>query len=70
MEDVYKIIREMEERIAELPVGYISRKTIKGKVHHYRQWRKVEKSKANISGKVILPKYGTRLRNENNWKNG
>lgn len=46
MEDVYKIIQEMEERIAELPVGYIFRKTIKGKVHHYRQWREGGKIKS------------------------
>ena len=47
MEDVYKIIREMKKRIAELPVGYISRKTIKGKVHHCRQWREGGKIKSN-----------------------
>ncbi len=46
MEDVYEIIRRIEERIAGLPAGYISRKTIKGKVQHYRQWREDGKIKS------------------------
>lgn len=46
MEDVYEIIRRIKERIAELPAGYISRKTIKGKVQHYRQWREDGKIKS------------------------
>lgn len=29
----------LERKIGELPAGYISRKTIKGRVRHYRQWR-------------------------------
>ena len=29
---------ELEKRIAELPVGYISTKKIDGKVRHYHQW--------------------------------
>lgn len=46
MDDVYEAIRRMEERIAKLPAGYISRKTIKGKVRHYRQWREDGKLKS------------------------
>lgn len=46
MEDVYEVIHQMEERIAELPVGHISRKIIKGKVYHYRQWREDGKIKS------------------------
>ena len=29
---------ELEKLMAELPIGYISRKTINGKVRHYHQW--------------------------------
>lgn len=47
MADAHEIIRQMEERIALLPVGYISPKTIKGKVYHYRQWREGGKIKSN-----------------------
>lgn len=32
-------IHELYEQISSLPCGYVSRKTIKGKVRHYRQWR-------------------------------
>ncbi|MCD8327265.1 MAG: AAA family ATPase [Lachnospiraceae bacterium] len=39
MEDIYESISHIEDRIAELPAGYISRKTIRGKVQYYRQWR-------------------------------
>lgn len=46
MDDVYEMIHRIEERIAELPAGYISRKTIKGKVQHYRQWRENGKLKS------------------------
>lgn len=46
MDDIYEILRAMEERIAELPQGYISRKTIRGKTCHYRQWREDGKIKS------------------------
>ena len=46
MDDIYEIMRRMEERIAELPAGYISRKTIRGKTCHYRQWREDGKLKS------------------------
>ena len=39
MDDIFEVIQRIEERIEELPAGYISRKNIKGKVQHYRQWR-------------------------------
>ncbi len=46
MDDRYERIRRMEKRIAELPAGSISRKTMKGKVRHYRQWREDGKIKS------------------------
>ena len=33
-----KMIQELERKIAELPVGYISKKTINGKIQYYHQW--------------------------------
>ena len=33
-----KMILELEKQIAELPVGYISKKTINGKIQYYHQW--------------------------------
>lgn len=39
MTDGYEIIKQLKEKIAELPAGYISKKNIKGKVQYYRQWR-------------------------------
>ena len=39
-------IQELERQIAGLPIGYISKKTINGKVRYYHQW--TEKSTANI----------------------
>ena len=38
MNDIIKKIAELEAEIVELPVGYISRKTIGGKVRLYHQW--------------------------------
>ena len=31
-----KMIQELEKKIAELPVGYISKKAINGKIQYYR----------------------------------
>ena len=39
-------IEELERKIAELPVGYISRKMIHGKLRFYRQWTENGKIKS------------------------
>ena len=39
-------ISELEKEIASLPVGYISKKTINGKVRYYRQWTENGKTKS------------------------
>lgn len=39
-------IMSLQEQIAALPVGYISKKTIKGKVRFYRQWTENGKVKS------------------------
>lgn len=46
MVDSKEAMKRMEARIAELPVGCISRKTIKGKIQHYLQWRENGKVKS------------------------
>ncbi len=38
-------IRELEDRIAALPKGSVSRKTVKGKAYHYRRWNEGGKLK-------------------------
>lgn len=37
--DTYDGIRDLRERMEQLPSGYISKKTIYGKEQYYRQWR-------------------------------
>lgn len=44
--DSYELMRQMEGRIAALPAGYISRKTINGKTRYYRQWKENGKVKS------------------------
>ena len=39
MTDTYGLMAQIEERIAALPAGYISKKKINGKVRHYLQWK-------------------------------
>ena len=39
-------VRELEERIAELPAGYISRKNINGSIKKYYQWTEDGKKKS------------------------
>ncbi len=46
MTDVYELIRLLEERIKELPKGYISKKNINGKTQHYLQWKENGKVKS------------------------
>ena len=48
MVDSCELIERINARIAELPAGYISRKTIKGKTQYYRQWRESGKIKINF----------------------
>lgn len=46
MIDGKELRRRVESRIAELPLGYISKKNIKGKIQYYRQWRENGKLKS------------------------
>ncbi len=46
MTNMYEVMKRMEERIQELPAGYISKKNIKGKTQYYRQWNEGGKLKS------------------------
>ncbi len=46
MTDVYRLIEQMEKRIEELPIGYISKKTNRDKIQYYLQWREGGKVKS------------------------
>ncbi len=52
MVDSCELIERINARIAELPAGYISRKTIKGKTQYYRQWRESGKIKSQYIRKA------------------
>ncbi len=46
MTDSYGLVRQIEERIAALPAGYISKKNINGKTRYYLQWKENGKVKS------------------------
>ncbi len=46
MTDSYELMRQIEERIAALPAGYISKKNINGKTRYYLQWKENGKVKS------------------------
>ena len=48
-------IEALEMEIAALPVGYISRKTINGKVKQYHQWTENGKKKSKYLDDRYLP---------------
>ena len=46
-------IEELEAEIAQLPAGYISRKTIYGKVKQYYQWTEDGRKKSRYLNDVV-----------------
>lgn len=46
MNNAYEQMKALEERITELPSGYISKKNISGKTRYYLQWREDGKLKS------------------------
>lgn len=46
MIDSYELMERIKAKITELPEGYLSKKTIKGKTQYYRQWREDGKIKS------------------------
>ncbi len=47
-------IKELKRQIKKLPTGYISKKTIRGKIYFYYQWTENGKKKVNISEMMRL----------------
>ena len=52
MDDLQKRIFEIENQIAELPQGYISKKNISGKIRYYHQWTEAGKKKSKYLNDV------------------
>ena len=46
MNDLYVLVERLDEEIAQLPAGYISKKIIRGKVQYYLQWKENGKLKS------------------------
>ncbi len=46
MSSIIEQIKQLEDEIAKLPIGYISKKNIGGKVRYYRQWTENGKVKS------------------------
>ncbi|MCH5316236.1 MAG: AAA family ATPase [Eubacterium sp.] len=49
-----KELAELEQKVAELPVGYISKKTIAGKVRYYLQWTENGKKKSKYVDEAVV----------------
>ena len=46
MRDIQELVEKLEKEICTLPVGYISKKKINGKIQHYHQWTENGKIKS------------------------
>ena len=46
MDDLNTLAKRLDDEIAALPAGYISRKNIRGKVQYYLQWKEDGKLKS------------------------
>lgn len=55
MDHLYELARRLEEKISELPAGYISRKQIHGKTQCYLQWTEAGKLKSKYINENSLP---------------
>ena len=54
MESIENKIRKLEAQIEALPTGYISKKTISGKVRQYYQWTENGKKKSKYLNDVVV----------------
>lgn len=54
MTEGYEMVRRLEERVAQLPAGYISKKTIQGKERYYLQWREDGKLRSKYIRAEVL----------------
>lgn len=46
MHDLQELVKRLEQEICTLPIGYISKKKINGKIQHYHQWTENGKIKS------------------------
>ncbi len=46
MRDIQELAKRLEQEISTLPIGYISKKKINGKIQHYHQWAENGKVKS------------------------
>ncbi len=61
MEDIWNEIELLEEEIAALPAGYISRKTINGKVRQYYQWTENKKKRSKYLDDITAEEYSRQI---------
>ena len=55
MDDILNRIAELEEQIAALPAGSITKKTINGKVYYYHRWTEDKKRKEKYVSEEDVP---------------
>lgn len=61
MNDLYALVERLDEEIAQLPAGYISKKNIRGKVQYYLQWKENGKLKSKYVRESGLPELETQI---------
>ena len=68
MSDILNRIAELEVRIAALPAGSITKKTVSGKVYFYHRWTEDKKRKEKYVSEEDVPALRSRLRNGRHWR--
>ena len=56
-EEAQTRMKELEQQIAELPVGSITRKTVNGKIYFYQRWSENGKRREKYIPLEFLPRY-------------
>lgn len=51
----------LERQISELPIGSVTKKTVKGRVYHYHRWNEGHKTKEKYIGKDELDSFVSRI---------
>ena len=55
MDDILNRIAELEEQIAALPAGSITKKTVRGKVYYYHRWTEDKKRREKYVPEEDIP---------------
>ena len=53
-QEIQNELLQVQKEISELPIGYISKKTINGKTKQYLQWTENGKKKSSIDNRAFL----------------